>query len=124
TCAGGCALWRMPPIPLPNVAAKARYGFASAPGSRHSTRNPVCSPTVRNPHVRLSRLHTMAVGAQDPSWYRLYELTKGAYIHAISRAVVISPPKYQRKVSLMWGGVSPPHMSDSEPSTSHTLECR
>ena len=24
----------------------------------------------------------------------------------------------------MWGGVSPLHMSDSEPSTSHTLEWR
>ena len=58
----------MPHSPLAIVAANARYGFASAPGMRHSTRAPLCSPTVRNPHVRLSRLHTMAVGAHEPSW--------------------------------------------------------
>jgi hypothetical protein len=47
----------------------------------------------------LSRLHTIAVGAHEASWYRLYEFTNGAYIHAISRAVVIRPPRYHRNVS-------------------------
>ena len=61
----------MPQSPPAIVAANARYGFTSPPGMRHSTREPVCSPTVRNPHVRLSRLHTIAVGAHEPSWYRL-----------------------------------------------------
>jgi len=59
---------------------------------RHSTREPVCSPTVRKPQVRLSRLHTIAVGAHEPSWYRLYEFTNGAYVIAMSRAFAINPP--------------------------------
>src|SRR5512132_2015296 len=111
---------RIPHMPLAIVAANARYGFASPPGSRLSTRNPVCSPTVRNPHVRLSRLHTIAVGAHDPSWYRLYEFTNGAYIHAISRAVVISPPRYHRNVSERWCSVPSAHINDSEPSAFQT----
>ena len=55
-------------------------------------RAPPC-PTTRNPHVRLSWLQTMAVGAHDPSWYRLYEFTNGANMTDISRAVPISPPR-------------------------------
>jgi hypothetical protein len=46
--------------------------------------------------VRLSRLQTIAVGAHEASWYRLYELTNGAYIQAISLAHAMSPPRYQR----------------------------
>src|SRR5947207_3122665 len=121
---GGSILFSMPYSPPATVAAKARYGLPSAPGMRHSTRYPLCSPTSRNPHVRLSWLHTMAVGAHDPSWYRLYEFTNGANIHDISRAVAISPPRYHRNTSLMWCSASWSHISDVEPSSFHRLEWR
>src|SRR6188472_1675187 len=122
--AGGSTRFRMPHMPLAIVAANARYGLASAPGSRHSTRAPLCSPTVRYPAVRLSRLHTIAVGAHDPSWYLLNEFTNGAYIHDISRAVAISPPRYQRYVSDMLCSASSDHIRLLPPSRLHTLECR
>ena len=48
------------------VAAKARYGFASAPGMRFSTRNEAPSPQSRKPHVRLSQPAAMRVGANEP----------------------------------------------------------
>ena len=74
--------------------------------------------------MRLSWLHTIAVGAQDPSWYRLNEFTNGAYIHDISRAVAISPPRYQRYVSDMLCSASSDHMRLLAPSMLQTLECR
>src|SRR5918996_4396723 len=94
----------------------------SAPGRRFSPPSEVCSPTMRNPAVRLSRLQTTAVGAQDPSWYLLYELTNGANIQAISRAVDIRPPREFRNVSDMWWGSWSSHIRDSDPSSFHTLE--
>ena len=54
--------------PAAIVAAYARYGFTSAPGMRDSSRNDAPWPTMRNPHVRLSRLHASAVGAHDSGW--------------------------------------------------------
>src|SRR5205085_11627451 len=68
---GGSIWLAIPFSPAAIVAANARYGFASAPGILISTRKPPCSPTVLNPQVRLSRLQTIAVGAHEPSWYRL-----------------------------------------------------
>ena len=48
------------------IAAKARYGFVSAPASRLSTRSPGPCPTTRNAHVRLSTPQASVVGANDP----------------------------------------------------------
>ena len=50
------------------AAAKARYGFASAPGMRISTRSASPEPTTRKPAVRLSADQTRAVGAQLFDW--------------------------------------------------------
>ncbi len=49
------------------IAAKARYGFASAPGIRVSVRSAGPCPTIRKPHVRLSRPQASVVGAQEPA---------------------------------------------------------
>ena len=45
---------------------------------RDSTRIAEPEPTMRNPHVRLSRPHASVVGAHEPDANRLYELTFGA----------------------------------------------
>ena len=50
------------------VAANARYGLASAPGMRFSTRKLVPSPQSRKPQVRLSQPAAMRVGANEPAW--------------------------------------------------------
>ena len=60
------------------IAAKARYGFASAPGIRVSVRSAGPWPTIRKPHVRLSWPQASVVGAHEPAAKRLYELTFGA----------------------------------------------
>ena len=44
----------------------ARYGLASAPGILHSMRKLDPCPTTRNPVVRLSYDHAIAVGANVP----------------------------------------------------------
>src|SRR5680860_44207 len=106
----------MPCNPAAIVAANARYGLASAPGTRDSTRNDGPWPTRRNPHVRLSRPQASAVGAHDSGWYRLYELTVGAYIHASFRPVAMSPPSQPRNVGERWSGASSSHMRLSVPS--------
>src|SRR4051794_14574678 len=51
----------MPCSPAAIIAASARYGFTSAPGSRFSTRLPCPCPTTRIEHVRLSFPHATAV---------------------------------------------------------------
>jgi hypothetical protein len=57
----------MPASPAAISAAKARYGFASAPGIRVSVRSAGPCPTIRKPQVRLSRPHASVVGAQEPA---------------------------------------------------------
>src|SRR5436305_5342144 len=89
------------------IAAIARYGFTSPPGTRFSTRNalgatpnpareaspggPDRAPTTRSAHVRLSKPQRTAVGANDPGRNRLQELTFGAYSRVNSRMVASSP---------------------------------
>ena len=60
------------------IALSARYGLTSAPGRRSSSRLDAPWPTTRSEHVRLSLPHATAVGANEPSTKRLYELTFGA----------------------------------------------
>ena len=55
--------WR----PAAISAANARYGLTSPPGIRVSTRCDEPWPTMRKPHVRLSRPHASVVGAQLPA---------------------------------------------------------
>ena len=61
----------MPWRPAAIIAASARYGFTSAPGSRFSTRFAGPSPTTRIEQVRLSLPHATAVGANEPGTKRL-----------------------------------------------------
>ena len=61
----------MPCRPAAIIAASARYGFTSAPGSRFSTRFASPWPTTRIEHVRLSLPQATAVGANEPSTKRL-----------------------------------------------------
>jgi hypothetical protein len=68
----------MPWRPPASIAARARYGLTSPPGTRFSIRAPAPVPTSRTEQVRLSSPHAMAVGANDPTANRLYELTFGA----------------------------------------------
>ncbi len=65
---GGVSFFSMPWSPAAMVAAKARYGLASAPGMRFSTRKPPPSPQMRKPQVRLSQPQAMRVGAKEPAW--------------------------------------------------------
>src|SRR5947209_19048261 len=83
----------MPYKPEASSAAKARYGFASAPGIRVSGRSDAPCPTMRKPQVRLSCAHASVVGAQLPAAYRLYELIVGARKSASSRAPAIHPAR-------------------------------
>src|SRR5215813_8946387 len=89
----------MPSRPAATVAAKTRYGLASAPGMRHSTRSDEQLPTMRNPAVRLSIARAIAVGANEPARKRLYEFTVGAKSSAQARACCISPPNHHRQRS-------------------------
>src|SRR5512146_182285 len=90
----------MPSRPAARLAANAMYGFASAPGMRHSMRSEEPSPTTRNPAVRLSSLQAIPVGANEPLWKRLYEATYGAQKTASSAACAIQPPRKKRNASL------------------------
>ena len=66
--AARCSIpWR----PAAIIAASARYGFTSAPGSRFSTRSPWPCPTTRIEQVRLSLPQATAVGANEPFTKRL-----------------------------------------------------
>ena len=65
---GGFSLLAIPCRPAAIVAANARYGLASAPGMRFSTRKAAPSPQSRKPHVRLSQPTTIRVGANEPAW--------------------------------------------------------
>src|SRR2546423_12323728 len=74
------------------MPATARYGLTSPPGPRFSKRSDVgVCPTTRSAQVRLSVPHRTAVGANEPGWYRLYELTFGAYSRVNSRIVASIP---------------------------------
>src|SRR6202051_4985886 len=87
----------MPCMPAASSAAKARYGLATAPGMRHSTRSALPWPTTRKPQVRLSYPQARVVGAQLPAAYRLYELMFGARNTANSPAHATSPARYSLK---------------------------
>src|SRR5213075_1391769 len=60
--------WSTPYRPEAINPATARYGLTSPPGTRCSNRNDGPWPTTRNAHVRLSRPHAIAVGANDSDW--------------------------------------------------------
>ena len=57
--------------PAAIIAASARYGLTSAPGSRFSSRSASPWPTTRIEQVRLSLPQATAVGANEPSAKRL-----------------------------------------------------
>ena len=61
----------MPWRPPASIAASARYGFTSPPGTRFSIRALGPCPTRRTAQVRLSSPHATAVGANEPSANRL-----------------------------------------------------
>ena len=50
------------------IAAIARYGLTSPPGTRFSTRSDGPCPTSRSAQVRLSTPQRTAVGANEPGW--------------------------------------------------------
>ena len=82
----------MPCSAAATMPAIARYGLTSPPGVRFSTRTDSAEcPTIRSAQVRLSRPHRTAVGANEPGWYRLYELMFGAYSRLKSRIVASRP---------------------------------
>src|SRR5215208_4815407 len=83
----------MPFRPAASIAAYVRYGFASPPGRRSSIRSDEPSPTMRNPHVRLSRDQTIFTGAHDATAYRLYELMLLAMKSESSCDPASRPPK-------------------------------
>ena len=56
----------IPCSPAAIIAASARYGFTSAPGSRFSIRSDGPCPTARSEQVRLSSPQAIAVGANEP----------------------------------------------------------
>src|SRR5262245_65428486 len=89
----------MPSRPAATVAAKTRYGLASAPGMRHSTRSDEPLPTMRKPAVRLSIAQAIAVGANEPARKRLYEFTVGAKSSAQARPCCIRPTNHHRQRS-------------------------
>src|SRR4029077_7170214 len=86
---GSSSSFSIPCRPEAIVAADARYGFTSPPEMRDPTRIAEPEPTMRNPHVRLSRPQASVVGAHDPAANRLYEFTFGAKKIASSRAHAI-----------------------------------
>jgi hypothetical protein len=53
------------------IAARARYGLTSPPGTRFSSRSEEPWPTTRRAQVRLSWPQATAVGAKLPAVYRL-----------------------------------------------------
>ena len=57
----------MPCSPDAIIAAIARYGLTSPPGTRFSTRSDGPCPITRSEQVRLSWPHATAVGANEPS---------------------------------------------------------
>ena len=63
--------WSMPCSPAAIIAATARDGFTSPPGTRHSTRSDGPCPTSRSAQVRLSGPQRTEVGAKLPGTYRL-----------------------------------------------------
>ena len=57
----------IPAIPAAIMAASAKYGFTSPPGTLFSKRSEWPDPTKRIAQVLLSLPHFIAVGAKDPS---------------------------------------------------------
>src|SRR5215472_2357875 len=111
----------MPYSPAMIIDANTRYGLASAPGIRFSTRSDSWSPTTRNPQVRLSSPQAIPVGANEADWKRLYELTLGADSQASSRDFASSPPRKVRKTSDMRPGDCASCMRDLLPVSSQAL---
>src|SRR5947209_2884998 len=79
------------------MALRARYGLRSEPPARFSKRSPGPSPTTRSEQVRLSGAQATAVGANDASAKRLYELMLGASISVSSRRQVSCPARKDAK---------------------------
>src|SRR6186713_1460422 len=95
------------------IAAKARYGLASAPGIRVSVRRPSPWPTIRKPHVRLSWPQARVVGAHEPAAKRLYEFTFGARKIASSFRLAICPASQRLNVGLSpANALRPPRQSE------------
>src|ERR1700693_459499 len=70
----------MPSAAEATTAATARYGFASAPGRRHSRRHrsgESLRAMSRTAHDRFSIPHVALTGANQPGTRRLYELMVG-----------------------------------------------
>src|SRR5262249_48916492 len=61
------------------TAATARYGFASAPGRRHSNRDSSgrVPRIARTAHDRFAKPHVALIGANPRETSRLYEFTVG-----------------------------------------------
>src|SRR4029453_17836877 len=76
---GGVAARRIPSAADAAIAASARYGFASAPGRRHSNRHSSgrAERIARTAHDRFSYPQVALIGANHPGTRRLYELIVG-----------------------------------------------
>src|SRR5204862_4611052 len=80
TGGGGVAPRRMPSAAEATRAARARYGFASAPGRRHSIRHRSgwsSERITRSAAERFSNPQLAFTGAKYPGTSRLYELIVG-----------------------------------------------
>ncbi|MCY1443312.1 hypothetical protein D9M71_597190 [compost metagenome] len=92
----------MPMKPHSKLAAIARYGLASAPGRRFSTRR-FCGPAsgTRRPTVRFSSPHSTFTGAEVSGRKRRNELTLGANSGSTTGMNFCRPPTWLRNSSLI-----------------------